>query len=272
MRRMRIVVVCLVGACALSALAAGSASAASPFPELGRCFKVSTPKTGAFTSASCIGVAKTHKGEYEWASGPGAKKGFKAILTGPKLENTKGEQIVCSNIQLTGEYTGAKTLKITKLLGQGCENATHHTACASNPLINPSVIESEVPLVGEIGFIPGSKIESNPFVGADLKSENSSLAIATFTCGEAKGTIAFMLEGSVIGRVTKPGVMVTSFGLTYKQTGGVQNPTSFIGGPEDVLKLAEKPFGSTETIVNQAGLASPGTITNEEALEIKQKV
>lgn len=268
MRRFRITAACVVGACVLAALAAGSASAA--LPELGRCVKVGTPKTGMFSRGNCIGIQKKHQGEYEWEAGPGAKKSFKENLTGPLFETTKGEQIGCTLVQMAGEYTGAKSDKITKLVGDGCENLTHHTACYSNP-ISTGVIESEVPLAGELGDIPGSRNEANPWVGWDLKGENSTLPMVSFFCGEAKSMITFMLEGSVIGRVTRTNFMESSFGITFKQTHGVQAPTSFIGGAEDVLELSEKAFGSTETTTSQTGLASPGSIAGEEPLEVKAK-
>jgi hypothetical protein len=259
MRRTRIIVLCLVGACAAA------------LPELGRCVKVSTPQTGGFVKENCIGVDKDKDGEFEWESGPGAKKGVKELLNSALLETTTGEKISCSNLQLTGEYTGPKSLKITKFLAQGCENVTHHTVCYTNPLA-PAVIESEVPLVGELGAIPGSKTEANPWAGWDLKSEDSSLPIATFFCGEAKGMITFALEGSVIGRVTKTNLMQASFGLTYKQTAGIQLVKAFIGGSEDVLELTETLFGSTEKFTHQTGLAGAGALNDEEPLEIKAKI
>jgi hypothetical protein len=194
MRRTRVVVLCLVGACLLGALAASSASAA--VPELGRCVKV-TGLTGAFSRANCVAVNKKHEGEYEWEAGPGAKKGVKALFPSVTIENTQGHRIICTSGQLTGEYTGAKSLKITKELGEGCEDVTHHTACYTNP-VNPSVIEGETPLVGELGDVPGSKTESNPWLGWDLKPESSMSPILSFICGEARGTINFALEGSVI--------------------------------------------------------------------------
>jgi hypothetical protein len=148
---------------------------------------------------------------------------------------------------------------------------THHTVCYTNPLA-PSVIESENPLSGELGYIPGSKTESNPWVGLDLKSENSAMPIVSFACGEAKGTIMFALEGSVIGRVTKTNLMQSGFGIAYKQAAGIQVMKAFIGGAEDVLELSETPFGSTEKITHQAALGGTGALNDEETLEIKAKV
>jgi hypothetical protein len=237
-------------------------------PELGRC--VAEPKgKGAYTRAECVAQSKTHTGAYEWVPGAGASKAVKEVISGPVLQGVKGTKIGCTDAQLTGEYTGAKSEKFTKLVIQGCENVTHHTQCYTNPLA-PGTIESEVPLVGELGFIPGSKID--PYVGWDLKAEKPATPIVTFSCGEAKGLITMMLEGSVIARVQKTNVMVAGFGELYKQTAGKQAPSAFLGGPEEVLSLVEKAFGSSETITQQAGLAGGATITDGESLEIKAKV
>jgi hypothetical protein len=260
-------VACLVCACGVGALAASSASAS--FPELGRCVKVATAGTGVFVKENCIAVSKKHTGEYEWEPGPGAKPAFKETLSGPQLETTSGEKIGCTAIQLLGEYTGAKSRKITKFIGIGCENVTHHTSCYTNP-DTPSKIESENELSSELGPIPGSK-SLVPWAGWDFKSASSLMPIVAFFCGEAKGLITFKLEGSVIGRVVKTNLMLSSFGAIYKETEGKQLVTSFIGGEPDVLSLSEMEFGSIETKTHEAGLKSTGEITDEEALEIKAK-
>ncbi len=257
----------LAGACVCAVLAASSASAA--LPEIGRCVKLAG-KTGVFNRANCLGVSKTHTGEFEWNPGPGASTSTKVILNGMVLETTTASKISCSNGQLTGEFTGAKTEKITEVVLQGCEDVLPRLKCYSNPL-TPGTISSKNALVGEIGFVPGSKVETNPFVGWDLKSENSLMPFLSFSCGEGGGTLMLKLEGSLIGRVVKTNVMSTTFGLTYKQTAGKQALTAFIGGTEDVLTEITKPIGGEEK-TEKVGLASGGTVTDGEALEIKAKV
>jgi hypothetical protein len=264
-----VVVLCVFGACTIASVGASAASAS--LPELGRCVKVATPKTGEFTRANCIGVSAKHVGEYEWQSGPGAQKAFKTIASGFSLITAEGTTIGCSNAQLTGEYTGAKTLKVSETLLEGCELVGPlHQACYTNPLEKGKIVSKNA-LTGELGDIPGSKNELNPYVGWDLKSENSSMPFLTFTCGEGGGTIVVTIEGSVIGRVQKTGVMSTGFGLIYKETAGKQIPSAFIGGAEDVLTETLKPVGPGEK-KEQVGLAAGATITDEESLEIKAKV
>src|SRR5437764_7397801 len=72
--------------CALAALAIGVAGAASAsateypltgLPEIGRCVKAATPKTGEFKGAKCMTKSKTSTGEYNWAPGPDGKPGVK---------------------------------------------------------------------------------------------------------------------------------------------------------------------------------------------------
>jgi hypothetical protein len=266
MGRFRIVVLCLLGLCAFAAVAATSASA--ELPELGRCVKVATPATGEFTRSNCIGVSKKHTGEFEWVPGPGAAAGFKALTSIVKIE-TAGGKIGCTDAQLTGEYTGTKTVKVTKLVIQGCEDVGPMFPCYSNPL-EKGTIESENPLVGELGVIPGGT-ETNPWVGLDLKSENSLMPFVSFQCGEGGGTLLISLEGSVIGRLTKTNKMASEFGITYKQSEGKQLFTAFTGGEEDVLTEITRPIGGT-TKEEQARLVTTMGITNGEALEVKAKV
>jgi hypothetical protein len=268
MRRLKIVAVCVLGACALSSFAASGASAA--LPELGRCVKVATAGTGEFTRGSCIGVSKKHVGEYEWVSGPGAAPAFKGLTSALKLETTTGIKIGCSNAQLDGEWTGAKTAKVTKITIQGCIYANLY-ACYTNPL-EPGTIESENALALELGNIPGGRNEAvNPWVGLDLKSENALMPIVSFQCGEGGGTLFIKLEGSVIGRLTKTNLMSTGFGVAYKQTAGKQEPLAFKGGAEDVLKMITQPVGPG-TKEEQTGLAGTDAISNSEALEVKAKI
>jgi hypothetical protein len=66
--------------------------------------------------------------------------------------------------------------------------------------------------------------------------------------------------------------MATGFAVAYKQAAGVQAIKAFIGGPEDVLKLSELPFGQTEVLTNPAALGGVGSMNDEESLELKAKV
>ena len=189
-------------------------------------------------------------------------------MSGVELVTVTKSKITCNDIQLTGAYTGPKTEKVTNVLMQGCFDVGPRFSCYTNPL-EPGTIESENPLVGELGFIPGSKT-ALPWVGWDLKSENPLMPIVSFTCGEGGGVLLIKLEGSVIGRVKKTDLMVSEFGITYKQSEGKQIPSAFTGGEEDVLTEVTQPTGPG-TKSEQVGLAGNEVVTNAEPLEIKEK-
>ena len=137
---------------------------------------------------------------------------------------------------------------------------------------------SETPLLAELGFIPGG---TSPFVGWDLKAESElSKTMFEFFCGESGTsppplpTFKVSLEGSVIGRVTPLNKMLESkiFALVYKQEHGIQKPTSFIGGPEDVLTQITTPTANPlNPKTEQAGLKGGGEMVFGEPMEIKAK-
>jgi hypothetical protein len=272
MRRTRVIGCGVALACAFCAIVASGANAA--LPELGRCVKVAAG-TGGFTRENCIGVSKTHTGEYEWAPGPGASPAFKETLHGPVLETVGKKKISCSVAFLGGEFTGPKSFKISEVTLQGCVLVGPNLPCYTN-FVEPGTIEKQMAgLVGELGFIPGSKT-AVPWAGWDLKPESQvSKTIIEFECGEGKAVPTFKvsLEGSVIGRTKPTNKMLTSMGLVYKQSAGIQNPEAFIGGSKDTLTEDITPTLNPENKTEeQAGLAAGGEFVPGEALEIKAKI
>jgi alpha-tubulin suppressor-like RCC1 family protein len=249
-------------------------------PEIGRC--VSKPGSGGFKGLKpvCIVKSPTHTGNFEWLPGPGANRSIKLKLSQPTFETVNGRRIVCAYLFASGELTGAKTLRISgQTQIQGCALQPENLACYSNPL-EPNQIVSETPLVGELGFIPGST-SSTPWVGWDLKAESgTSKTMFEFSCGESgtfpppPPTFEVSLEGSVIGRVKPTNKMVASkvFSMTYKQEHGIQKPTAFIGGVEDVLTQITTPhLNPHNPKVEQAGLQGGGEMELGEPMEIKAK-
>jgi hypothetical protein len=275
-----------VAACALAALAIGVAGVASAsaadypltgLPEIGRCVKASTPKTGEFRGSKCVAKSATHKGEYNWLPGPGDKPGAKIRLLGLTLETTGQKQIKCEfGFLEEGAIASGKEVKIKKLTLQGCIMVGTTFRCYTNPT-ETGTIESTTPLNGEVGFIPGSKIASSPWVGLDLKPESGGTkTLFEATCGESKAPPVFQvaIEGSVIGRVKPVNKMVENneFALLYKQSGGVQIPTAFKEGVEDVLTQVTTPIlNPLEQKKEQVGLASIAEIAVEESLEVKNR-
>ena len=248
-------------------------------PELGRCVKVAAG-TGAYRRANCLPKSKTHTGEYEWLPGPGANKAFELKLSQPAFETVKGQRVVCAFLFAKGEFTGSKTLKISgQTQIQGCALQPQNLACYSNPL-EPNQIVSEIPLVGELGFIPGAT-GTTPFVGLDLKAESElSKTMFEFKCGESgvfpppPPTFTGSIEGSVIGRIKPTNKMVGTkvFALVFTQEQGIQKPTAFIGGVEDVLTQILTPtLNPTNPKTEQAGMSGGGELVVGEIMEIKAK-
>src|SRR5207249_6027345 len=97
-----------------------------------------------------------------------------------------GGKITCAFIFMSGEITSAKTLKVSSLVMQGCLLVGPKLSCQTDP-VEQGTIESTTPLVGELGFIPGSPNPANPYVGWDLKAQSgSSNTMVEFGCGEGK--------------------------------------------------------------------------------------
>jgi hypothetical protein len=244
-------------------------------PELGRC--VSNPGHGGFkgTRASCIRVSKTHTGNFDWHPGPSETGAtVKIKLSNPVFETTGGERIGCSFLFANGGIQDGKTAKITEVVLQGCQLVGPKYACFSNP-VAPGTIESTKALKMELGFITNPKNAANPYVGWDLKAESEvSKAILEFSCAEAKiPSFEITIEGSVIAQVKKVNKMLTVFQLYYKQAAGIQNPTTFKGGVEDVLTQITTPvLNPTGAKTEQVGLqAAGGEMEISEPVEIKQR-
>jgi hypothetical protein len=276
MRRTKVIGWGLALACACALVTAASAGA--ELPELGRCVKVAG-NTGAYTRANCLPKSKTHTGEYEFLPGPGANNKFQLKLSQPSFETVGGGRIVCAFLFAKGEFTGAKTWKISgETQIQGCALQPQNLACYSNPL-EPNQVVSEIPLAGELGDIPGSTNPANPWLGWDLKAESStSPTIFEFSCGESgvfpppPAQFRISLEGSVIGRVKATNKMQTLFAMIYKQEHGIQIPEAFIGGVKDTLTQITTPTTNPNgKKVEQVGLKGSGELVPGEALELKAK-
>jgi hypothetical protein len=279
-----------IGVCALAAVTLGltvNAATASAVeypvtgvPEIGRCLP--KPGSGGFKGlrAVCIVHSPTKTGNFEWYPGPGDNNSIKLKLSQPKFETVNGRRIVCAFLFAKGEFTSGKTLKISgQIQIQGCALQPENLACYTNPL-EPNQIVSEIPLVGELGFIPGSPYVT-PYVGLDLKPESElSKTMFEFSCGESgvfpppPPTFKGSIEGSVIGRIKPTNKMVESkvFALVFTQKEGIQKPTAFIGGPEDVLTQILTPtLSPNNPKIEQAGLTMSGEMEVGEPMEIKAR-
>jgi hypothetical protein len=158
---------------------------------------------------------------------PGGVQGFESIIPKKvKFETAKKTKVICTNGFDFGQVTGTKTMTIT-LLFQQCSipGALCTTPGAEFGEIRTAGLE------GTLGYIEAAKRK----VGVDLVSPLGPIAM--FTCGAT----VFVVEGSVIGRITPVNKLVspgTPFKLKFMKKAGKQNPMSFEGGPVDVLQTS----------------------------------
>jgi hypothetical protein len=227
MRRIRIAGLCLVAMFALSAVAAGTASAEAP--EFGQCLKKAVKSIPGYSDSKCTKEAtEAKKGTYEWV--PGAKAGENEFTTSggtATLLTTKGESVTCSSEKSKGTY---------KLGGNNKEEETtvEFAGCKSNGLTcttvgkSPGELVTE-PLIGIVGF------EKEPKVGdktrktvLQLHPAKSGGHFIDFKCTEAltievRGNNA---NGGILAPI-KNDKMTSTEALKYKQAKGIQKPVKW---------------------------------------------
>jgi hypothetical protein len=251
--------------------AAAAATASATLPEFGRCVAV-TPKTGEYMGKNCVTPAPG-TGKYNFLPGPGVQKKFTTNVEGSTLRTAGGKEIKCESGEGEGEYTGPKTVSVTKLVFRNCSIAGAKTIyegfCQNIGAFRGEVTANE--LVGELGFIVGGE---KPRVGLDFKAKTGKV-LASFECGGATeltehglGTGTLLeVEGSVIGRILPINRMTQESFVSFVAKKGVQMPEQFEGGEKDTLVtlvgLEKTPEASTFS-----GIAD---MIGEEPIEVKGK-
>jgi hypothetical protein len=275
MRNVKSVGGCLLAACAVSAIAVSSASAA--LPELGRCLPVEKVQEGkkasyhgAYKNATCTKPSAADKGKYEWAAGPGADDTFTAeFIEEVAFETVGGDRVECESAALEGgEYTGPKTEKFSSAVLFDCGNGT--SGCQTNPT-KPDQIEDPNTVEGELGVITGG---AKPTPGWVLKG-----LLFAFTCGGEMTEVESIdtIEGSVIGTVRR-GILSGGAAsdlnkmskgtlVAFKQKEGLQLPEAFEGAATDTLTTTRIVGLSKAT--EQTGVSGDELDKYGEPLEIR---
>jgi hypothetical protein len=279
MKRTQGIALCVVGACML--IAVGATAAGAALPELGRCVavegKVVGTKTiynGNYKGKGCGPESPTKTGKYEFLPGPGAEPTFEGAGAGETvtLETVGGRKVFCGLGETKGEYTGAKTEKLTLVLNF-CEDTTLKQSCQS---LDPEEKEVQpiegtiksLPLKGELGFISGAG-GNRPAIGWDIKPEVGS-TVAIFECGPFLTGTQVTLDGSYIEQIKPTSKMTEEFHDKYKQVKGHQQPEQFEGGEKDTLTIKYSK-GLETPITEQVGYKGVEEVTTEEELEYKTK-
>jgi hypothetical protein len=253
--------------------------ASAALPEIGRCAAVEGVKEGKKTvyrgnyrNKSCT-REKPGAGKYEWSAGPGAEKTFSGAgsAEAATLETAGGRRIACGVGRSEGEYTGAKTEKLTFTLN-GCEETALHLPCQS---VNPEEKEVKpiegtiktLPLEGELGFIAAGE---KPSVGWAIKPSIGS-DVAAFECGTTLGLgTKVVVEGAFTTTVKRPlDEMAEEFHQKYAAIAGKQVPERLEGGATDAL-TASFLTGLEETS-EEVGYIAHEELYVEEPTEIKAK-
>jgi hypothetical protein len=234
---------------------AASASAANP--EFGRCINTKAGGGIKYDSAKCITTGGERE-NWEWypafgGAKPLEKTGFTTTLkpeTIATLEFNNGTKFTCKGLSATGEYTGNKTVSITKMEFTGC-----------GPSCSNVVPIKE--LEGELGLIKKGSPSTKDQIGMVLwpkgGTATSGSQWAEFSC--IGGNVR--LKNSIIAPVTENSMQLIAT-IKYSALKGVQKPTNFLGGPDMFLESSfsgapYEPFGISDTTLQ----------TNEEKVEIR---
>ena len=165
-------------------------------------------------------------GEYELERGVGKKANFTASAGGSIIVSAEvPNKMECKWTTATGEFTGSKEVKNVVLKSSGCEE--DELPCRSAGLVAGRINTNH--LKGEFGYIAGKGTKA-PTVGLLLAQESTSYA-AEFECAE----IQVRTQGPIIAEVSGDvNAISTESTYTFRQSGGVQQYSSFEGGlPDD---------------------------------------
>jgi hypothetical protein len=269
MKRIVMMAGCIVASCALGGVAAATAAAAPP--EFGSCVEVA-PKTGEYAGRNCLAPAPG-KGRFNWVPGGAGNKKFTTEVGSLVFKTAGGGEVSCVFGEGEGEYTGGKTLSVTKLILSDCKTAGAKTVfeswCQNIGAFRGEVTANE--LAGELGYFEKNGKKK---VGIDLKAK-SGTALATFECGGASeitehgmGTGTLLeLEGSVIGEVKKLNKPFEENLVVFAVKAGAQLPEQFEGGVKDTLITNIVVAKTTEATT----LATLAEVVNGEPIEVKAK-
>lgn len=272
MRRIGLAGSFLVAALAISAVVAMSASAA--LPEFGKCVETTVKHTGEYSGPRCISLGGMRK--YNWMPEPVGETKFSINLESVVIGSTGASKstISCPFALGQAEYTGPKTVKVTKLVFSNCQKLPEEgftSWCQNAGEFRGEIAAKE--LIGEIGYIPAKTPATQ--VGLDLKPASGSI-LAMFECGGANeltehgmGTGIFReIEGSVIGHLLKINSMLSENVVKFVSKKGTQVPEQFEGGVKDTLTTL---VGLTEKTPEPTTLAAVAEIANEAPVEVKTK-
>jgi hypothetical protein len=218
-----------VGLGLFAVLAMGAALASGAYgavPERGKC---SSGKE--FENKGC--TISGSKDKYKWVAN--VKTAFTStsgasVTRSRTPEGAELPPVECAKSKSKGDYLGPKGSEFTTTF-EGCTSAGEKCTGGAKAKAGEIVTNK---LEGTLGFIsPG-------VVGEDVKAVGGGV-IASFRCGANEVEI----DGSVIGEIGSGvyNMAASSETLTFKESGGKQEPTKLEGGSEDTLKAEVNALG-----------------------------
>jgi hypothetical protein len=258
-RQIRIAGLCLMLACALSAVATTSALATAP--EYGRCLKKAKAEGKGYTSSNCTKAVEGKKAKYEWVPGAGKTK-FETTGGIGILSSVDGNKVECKTESSTGEFfegtnkeAGNMTIKFNE-----CESLK--LVCST-----PGAKAGEL-VTNDVEALVGWESKAKKKTALELypaKSVTSGLFIE-FEC---EGLV-IKVKGKVLVPI-KNDLMKTSETLKFVAAGGIQKPEKWEESKEKIILESSFKGGPFE----QSGQQITSTLkelAGEEALELNAVV
>jgi hypothetical protein len=262
MKQLRVIGVCALSACAISAFTAAGASATAP--ELGRCLKGTEHSVNNYDSSKCVKLAgedavseaeQLKKGVYKWFPGVVRNKFTTKMkeATVATLETVGGTKITCKEETSTGEFINTKEAGRMVVKFNKCQ--TSELPCNSAGAAAEEILTSS--LGGTIGFETINAVASKDTLADELHSEAGN--VAEFTCAG----LPVVVKGSILHKITANSMKLTA---TEKFTAskGEQKPDHFAGGTTDEHTLESNTNGGP---FEEAGQTITGILTAEEKVE-----
>lgn len=255
MRRIRIIGLCLVAACALYAVSAASALATAP--EYGRCVKKAKAEGKGYTASKCTIAGEGGKAKYEWV--PGAEKA-KFTSTGGigVLSTVGGSTVECKAESSNGEFVPGNNKEEAGVFVTftGCK-------AVGLPCTSPGHASGELE-TNELEGIVGWENKASKKTDLELYPAKS-VKLGLFIEFECEG-LAIKVRGKVLVPV-KNDTMTETTTLKFNDSKGKQKPEKWEeSGSPAILEAAFSNFkgGAYE----QAGQKITSTVTGAEKLEL----
>ncbi len=209
-------------------------------------------------SAVAVASASAALPEFE---GPFPNKFTALQLTEGELETVGKRDVRCTHGSASGTIKSEKDVLVNGITYTGCKSTKFGgEACQSGAK------EGEIttkPLLGLLNYIK----KAAPIEVGLLFESDEGLHFATFNCKTLLGSESLLVKGVVICPLSPVNTITKEYHLNCLETGGIQKPLSFEGGPKNFLQTEGK--GPENFAFEQSGVKALSDVTLEKAAQIK---